>query len=373
MKPEIEDLIEIYENKEKCRQRIVDAAKRTPIPDLAEALDVQDKINFGKNRQRAEMLKQNEVFLKELSGIKDRLGERFFRLWEEKMPSLAPKTQEKYDKYTDNLILKSDFAEPRVVIFSEDVDSERDLFFDGPPLELVIVEGDRQDLESLSFKLRCKKKVFYRYVIKWGEFCTNWHVSKHWHGNLKLLHKHILPPVIVERDEKNHNLPVVIRLGAWATREDVEQAWKNVEKIMKEAHICRERESENFLRDKIWHQLNKKEAMSPLSIARFWAKKFPEEIDLDIIWKITWDEEGFANVPLKQRLEEVLSGDKQLGELKGRFLAERDFYIRVSFKDKVKKAIKKTEKRLKRLGSEELDRNRQKLLCKAHAPKSGEK
>lgn len=91
MKQEIEDLIEIYGNRKKYQQRITDLSRiNDPSMDklstLLEKHKIKDKIDFGKNRQRAEMLKQNELFLKELSGIKNRLGEKFFRLMEETIP-----------------------------------------------------------------------------------------------------------------------------------------------------------------------------------------------------------------------------------------------------------------------------------------------
>lgn len=400
MKPEIEDLIEIYGNKEKYRQRIIDVAKKTPIPDLAEALDVQDKINFGKNRQRAELLKQNEDFLKELSGIKNRLGEKFFKLMEDEITMEG----NLIEASSEAALLKSDFAEPKIIIqlmsspepgaeldiwyclpgtlpgTGSEIDLMCDSFFDGPPLEWVILDEDNEifnptckRIETPAFKLRCKKKVFNRYLDKWIEFLTKWHISREWNGDLQYLYVHSLPSVIVERDDESHNLPVVIRLGAWATLEDVKEAWTTVERTMKEAHIYRERESENFLRDHIWSQLNKRESMSPLNIARFWAEKFPKEIDLEVIEKLARADDTFEKEKPEGLLEEINS-DPYMGELKGRFIEARKAFIKTGLKDRVKKSIKKTEEKIRRLGSEDWDRNRAKIFRRAEpVPKTGEK
>lgn len=371
MQPETEELIEIYGNIEKHRQRIADAAKRAPIPDIPEVHNAQDKLNFGKNRQRAEILKLNDAFLKELSGIKNRLGEKFFRVMEGELIEAGSKAA----------LLKSDFAEPKIAIeqaftpdyseypaylyylpgtrISEDgfpeseIDLGRDSFFNDQPLEWVIMheyDPDYKQIGTPSFKLRCMEEVYNRYLDKWNEFLTKWHISIDWNGDLQYLHLHSLPSVIVERDDKNHNLPVVIRLGAWATSDDIKRAWPRVEEIMKEAQIFRERESEViiFIRDICWFRMNKKDAILPSKIAHFWAEKFPKEINLEVIEKVTRDEDSFENVPLEERLEEVLSEDPKMAELRGRFFEARKIFIRSGLKDKVKKSIKKTEKRIKR-------------------------
>jgi len=411
MKPEIEELIEIYENGEKYLARIDAAAKVRPVPDIGEILNVQSKISFGKDRQRAELLKLNENFLKELSGIKNRLGDKFFKLMEEEIPRAAVESPARYfrkherDPIMERLpsdpgtffgeceeaLLKSDFAEPRVVLEKEIYDAsdefpsyvyflpgtpidgggwpeseidEKDPFFNGPPLEWVIVNYREVELEDPDFKLRCKEEVFLNYLNTWNEFLTKWHISINWDGDLQYLHVHALPSVIVERDNKNHNLPVIIHLGAWATSDDVKRAWPRIEAIMKEARIYRERESEDrlFIRDMIWFRQNRGEALSPSKIAHFWAEKFPAEIDLEVMEKVTRDEETFEDVPLEERLEEVLSDDPKMAELRGRFIEARKAFIRIGLKDKVKKSIKKTEEKIKRLGSEDWDRNREKLL-----------
>jgi len=411
MKPEIEELIETYGNIEKYRQRIADMAKRTSIPSIAEyiteALNLSAKINFGKNRQRAELLKQNELFLEELSGIKNRLGETFFRLKHEEIDELGPRA---FRAARRDALSKSDFAEPTVVIedwFCEEhgsefgtpiysrpgtptegdglpeseVDIGRDPFFDCEHLDVVAVDrrdydADPELLGRPAFKSRCKEKVFERYLAKWDEFLNKWHISINWNGDLQYLHVHSLPSVIVERDEKNHNMPVIIHLGAWATLEDVKEAWVTVEEIMKEARIFRERESEDkiFIRDMIWFRMNKEDATSPSKIAHFWAEKFPKEIDLEVIEKVTGNEDTFENVPLEERLEEVLSEDPKMAELRGRFIEARKAFIRIGLKDKVKKSIKKTEEKIKRLGSEDWDRNRIKVFHRGEPfQKKGEK
>lgn len=69
--------------------------------------------------------------------------------------------------------------------------------------------------------------------------------------------------------------------------------------------MYRERESEKFLRDRIWYKQNKFLAMTPLKIAREWAKRFPNEIDLEVIEKLTRDEESLAH---RARLDGYPSG-----------------------------------------------------------------
>jgi hypothetical protein len=378
MKPEIEKLVETYRK------------------NIAEAPNAQDKPDFGKNRQRAEILKQNEIFLKELSGIKNRLGEKYFKLREEEIAEDALESPGRFFSACDGILLKSDFAEPKIIIahmlfhehgsdigyvyylpgtpigedgFPEsEIDRERDPLFDGWPLEWIVLDESELELDGEPmggplFMSRCKLKVWERYWMKWYDFCTRWHISSTWNGDLQDLHLHSLPSVIVEREDANNpNLPVSIRLSAWATREDVEEAWPAVEQIMKEARVYRERESKNFRRDDIWYRLNKEEHMSPSEIARFWAEKIPKEIDLEVIKKVTGGEDTFEGVPLEERLEETLSDDPKLAELRGRFIEARKTFIRTSLKDKVKKSIINTEKKIKRIGSEDFDRNRLRLL-----------
>ena len=384
MKPEIEDLIEIYGNKERYMQRIEEAIHLAPIPDIAEARNLQAKIQFGKDRQRGELLKQNKVFLNELEQIKNRLGEKFFKL----LDSLA----DNLEQYGD-ILSKADVAEPIILLAAwlpsehsefpevfyylpgtrKDNDGRpesivkpgKDPLFDGLPLEWIILDEKEfhpEKMGTAKFIALRKIEVFYKYWGGWSRFLEKWHISTNWDGDLQCLHVHSLPTLIVELDRDHHNLPVVIRLGAWATTDDIQRAWPRVKEIMKEARIFRERESDNFLRDYIWYQLNKKDAMSPLSIARFWAEKFPKEIDLKIVEEITKNEDTFEKVPLEKRLEEVLSGDLQMAELKGRFIEDRKAFIKTGLKDKVKKSIKKIEEKIKRLGSEDWDRNRLKLL-----------
>jgi len=406
MKPEIKNLVEIYGNREKYRQRITDLSKKKyqqprtdlykdRLSDFLEKHEIESKIDFGKNRQRAELLKQNGSFLNELSGIKNRLGEKFFKLMEEEITVEGNISEAALEKASKDALLKSDFAEPKIIIRNvfipedgadpdyvfylpdtpmleddspeSEIDLERDPLFDSPPLEWVILDELDPDciwIGTPLFMLQCKEEVFKRYLDRWNAFLTKWHISTSWNGDVSCLHNHTLPSVIVEHDVKNYNLPVVIRVGAWAILEDVKEAWATVERTMKEARVYRERESENFLRDYIWYQLNKKDAMSPLSIARFWAEKFPKEFDLEVIEKVTRDENTFEDVPMEERLEEVLSDDPKMAELRGKFIEARRTFIRTGLKDKVKKSIKKTEEKIKRLGSEEWDRNRSRLFKK---------
>jgi len=417
MKQEILDLIDIYENEEIYRQRISDAAHKELIPDIAEALNLQSKISFGKNRQRAELLKLNEIFLKELSGIINRLGEKFFKLNEEEFPALALESPETFFTYGDDLISSSDFLKPKIIIHdliwlegpnsepqsiyylpdtSEispgepvfglepgnryeptfEIDPPKDPYFDGFPLEVVTVSRNDKDFDRIKepeFLFRCKKKVFERYCIKWIEFLEKWHISCNWDGDLDNLHLHSLPSVIIERDNKYKNLPIVIRLGAWATLNDLKKTWPTVERLMKEARLYRERESDNFIRDLSWYRMNKEEGMSPAKIARFWADKFPKEIDREIIEKITRDDDTFENVDLEDRLKEVLSGDPNLTELRDRFKEERALFLRNGLKEKVKKSIKNLSEKINRFGSEKWDRNQKRLLQRAVPPKDRDK
>lgn len=391
MSKEIEDLIEIYEHKDEHRQRIRQATTRVPIPDIAEALTLQERIQFGKNRQRAELLKQNEMFSKELEAIKQRLGKRFFDLAEtiinDDSPSSIyasvleavshsafadPEIVFVHTEYLDPGVVEHHYYRPGTPLATDgapiyDIEPSGDPLFDGFPLEYVIIDpvqdwDKAERIGTQAFRDECKLKVYEHYLDKWIAFLDKWHISLNWNGDLQYLHVHSLPSVIVELDQGSHNLPVVIRLGAWATYDDVKDAWPKVEQTLKEAHVYRERESENFLRDYIWYRQNKEDSLSPASIAREWAKMFPKEIDLEIIEKLTRDEDAFEAVPLKERLEEVLSGDPAMAELKGRFIEARKAYISSGLRDKVKKSIKKTEEKIKRFGSDEWDRNRQRLL-----------
>jgi hypothetical protein len=396
VKQEILDLIDIYENKEKYLLCIDAAAKKEPIPDIAEALNLQSKIDFGKNRQRAELLKLNEVFLKELLGIKSRLGEKFLKFVEEV-------DREGPHDYKEDLI-KSDFAEPRVIISHSFIDeqsdypsevyylpgtrienddwpeheiSEEDSYFKGKPLEWVVVPEDELfniNIDDPKFRFRCKEKVFSRYAAKWFEFLTKWHISHLWNGDLEYLHVHSLPSVVIGIDLDNRNLPIVIRLGAWASVDDLRKAWPEIERKRTEANIRQETEknSKKFIRDLVWYQM-KKDGMSYADVAHFWADKFPHEILLDITEKITKGDSSFENinaqgkeenVPLEERLKEIQSAgpDDPVYPLKVRLEVEREPYIRTEVKDKVKKQIKSIEGQIKRLSSEEWDINQERLF-----------
>jgi hypothetical protein len=406
MKKEIEDLIESYANREKYQMLIDEEANKgkrkdkvgplniNDIPDIAKILNIQNKISFGKDRQRAELLKQNAVFLNELERIKNRLGKSFFKLFDLEIDDLD---------ILKETLFQSDFAEPVILISTmvpdehsnspkflyytpgtpkdidgwpeEIVERKEDPLFEGLPLEWIIVSEEELEykrpgipalgmagLATPEFISRSKSRIFNRYWKEWSSFLERWHISTNWDGDLKYLHVHALPSVIIELDRKNYNLPVIIRLGAWATLEDVKENWATVERKMKEVHIYRERESESFPRDQIWYRLNKEEMMSPSKIAQFWAGKVPKEIDLEVIEKVTRDEGAFEDVHMEERLEEILSDDPKMDELRGRFIEARKAFIRIGLKDKVKKSIKKTEQRIRRIGSEDWDRNRERLL-----------
>lgn len=86
MNNEIKYLIEIY--KKKRASSVEKTGVR--IGKIAERLNFQDKTSFDKNRQRAELLKRNSVFLEELRGIKKRLSENFFELFEYEQMELYP-------------------------------------------------------------------------------------------------------------------------------------------------------------------------------------------------------------------------------------------------------------------------------------------
>lgn len=408
MKKEIEDLIEIYENREKYQEAADNALKAEPLPRLAEGLNILNNISFGKNRQRAELLKLNENFLKELSGIKNRLGDKFFRLMEEEIPEAAIGDPALFFHAADDIMLKSDFAEPKVILshtfvferedfpssvfylpgtligtndWPESTVEEEDPYFAGDPLEWVIVPDyeltHNIKLDDPKFKFQCKKQVFTNYQNKWNEFLTKWHISGNWNGDLENLHVHSLPSVIVESDRKNHNTPVIIHVGVSATEDDLRRAWPQVEEIMKEARVFRVREPKDkpFLRDLIWYRLNKEESLSPSKIARDWAKRCRREIDLELIEKLIKHEPEFEKETPEGLLEEVNSDSSAgMAELRGRFLEARKAFVQTGLKDQVKKSIKNTEKKIMRLSSEEWDRNRARLLFeRAVAPKDAEK
>jgi hypothetical protein len=365
MKSDIERLIEEYRSQKDSKGKAREAAK----------------VESGKDGQRVKLLKQNEVFLTEFNTIKARLGQKFFSLLETPAPDAAAHRE---------AVLNSDFAEPRFVIeryvlAKEDLefeyyyaslggipydegkafsDLDYDQVFNGPAPELIVIpehQLDEIDIWTKEHKDWSKIEVYNRFYKAWQSFLEKWHIAISWKGDLGSLHLHSVPSVIVELDAKNHNLPVVIRVGAWATRDDVGDAWPAVRKKMKEAHVYMARKNDNARRDEIWHKQNRRLEMSPLQIAREWAKRFPKEIDLEVIKKLTMKEETFMGVAPEEVLEEVLSGDPSMAELKGRFIEARKAYISSGLRDRIKKSIQATERKIKRLGSEDWDRNRERL------------
>lgn len=167
--------------------------------------------DLGKSvSQRAELLKQNELFLNQRESIKKRLGDKFLKLLEERMDDTYPSRPQ-----AD--ITESDFAEPVVVLVSSyyvdvgtlehryylpgtpigtdqlplaEIEPIKDSLFGGFPLEWVLiddqVERDQvQQIDIRSFKDSCKVKVFERYWLKWYEFSDRGHISMNWNGDLR--------------------------------------------------------------------------------------------------------------------------------------------------------------------------------------------
>jgi hypothetical protein len=80
---------------------------------------IQDsRIDFDKKEQRTELLKRNERFLNELNGIKDRLGQKFF-----KVRNISNKTIRQISD--DNPLLKMDYPKLKFILLKSKDETEK--------------------------------------------------------------------------------------------------------------------------------------------------------------------------------------------------------------------------------------------------------
>lgn len=363
---ELENLLEVYANKDKYLGELKSLNdpqqnKKLSLAERFNALfELQHRLDFGKKRQSGWLLKYNDDFLNELSSIKSRLGENFFKILEEV----------EYDQpgELDIFLRSSDFVEPTITTEAEllatlpldsntsDIQLPKDPYFLCTHLDFIVFEDEELEQKNVDKSLRlrkCKVKIFFRYLNKWQEFCVKWNLSIEWSGNIDYLQFQTPPALKVQQDKTNRNYPIVIRLGKWATRDDLEKTWETVERLMQQIGLWREREGEKFLRDLIWFQLNKKINWPPSKIAEYWVSKFPREYDLNILKKAMkkeWQYDEYNDKDWADLLVKIYSRNKDVEEFRTKFLIERSVYLKTGLRERIKKSLAKINKQIKRQG-----------------------
>jgi len=248
---------------------------------------------WDRNTQRAELLKRNANFLKELENVKEELGgDLFFKVRNISFNEIM------MDKTRENILLKNDY--PKNPIYRLD--------------------------KKCWEKLRIGQDIIKRYTIlereykpKWKEFCIRWHIEPKWNGNISSLKKFMRPPLLLHRVEDNKRgiSTIILTIDNWTINKDIRDAWHEVEKYQNIIWKKQEKRT-NFMRDLCWYDLSEKCGMKPKQIAELWVQKFPEEIDLFVVRRMKKEIEKEKKEKLKGR---VLTDSQWLNEIKFGFLS----------------------------------------------------
>lgn len=204
---------------------------------------------------------------------------------------------------------------------------------------------------------------------EWINFCTRWHISFRWDGQLESLAKFILSSpqifyyksnmsqILAELEHKgatnahlyelgegtstladllNEKSILILRIDAHTTLKDIRKRWHEIQKLQRRLFDYKAEGKSNFGRDLCWYDLNKKYNLKPRKIAKLWIEHCPEDIDILIIKKIKRENEKEIRETLKGKAV-ILDDYKELlkqiknGELKEKFKYifddEREFYI----------------------------------------------
>jgi len=302
----------------------------------------ESKKPFHIENQRAELLKRNEMFLKELEGRSKRLGKEFFKIKE-----LSRENLEELSK--DNILLKLDYPKVKIMqidcpveeakyanilsaYYGYDSDRydpiseiEKDSFFESRDIDTILVYDE--DLDNIRTKIEFKLTVLDGYKEEWKRFCIKWHINNKWNGDLSNLSEYQYPH--------------------------------------------KERKRSNFNRDLCWYDLNKKKGYSPGGIAKLWLNYRPEDIDRLVATKIIKKYEILKGVSIADFLEEILSDDPEIKEIRDDFEEEKKIYatgqvgrakFTPRFIDVIKKAINRMDKRIKRLNLPSPSRKKEKKI-----------
>lgn len=369
---------------------------------ISEALKIREK-KFAKTNQRSELLARNEIFNKELEEIKNIIGEEFFKLKDVHTDDLRQLPEYKrilsdidYPKIKleihpsikvigRGLIVDVETSQkdPVLEVFESMQESSKekeshklveaveDVLNDNPFKSKLMYEllpisfvGKKRNLNTIYIlKPRPKNKpthmdrliVLERYKQKWKEFCDKWHIKYGWHGDFSRLYKFQKSLIQISVDTKNLHLPISIKIGPWTSKKDIDKKFREIKELQKSI-IYKEEESSNFARDLCWYDLSQK-GLKPREIAELWIRKYPEEIDEWVAQKIIKKYPIFKEVSVKEFLDEIRSGNSQVKEARDDFKEEKELYttgqtehgkFTPRFIDKIKKAIKSMDERIKR-------------------------
>lgn len=307
----------------------------------------ESKKPFHIENQRGELLKRNEMFLKELEGISKRLGKEFFKTKElsrEKLGELS----------NDNILLKLDYPKVKIMeidcpveeaeladfykefwgspkeIYDPLSEIERDSFFESRDIDTILVYD--KDLDNIRTKIEFKLTVLDRYKKEWKIFCVKWRIDNKWNGNLSNL---------------------LISIGF-----DYRSLYKKGK-------------GSNFNRDLCWYDLNKKKGYSPGGIAKLWLKYRPEDIDKLVAQKIKRKYKISKGMSISDFLKKIKSDDPRMKEIRDDFEEEKKIYatgqvgrakFTPRFIDVIKKAINRMDKRIKRLDLPSPSRKKEKKI-----------
>ena len=270
--------------------------------------------NLKKISQRAELIKRNPDFQKELKGIIDQLGGR------------APK-------------LLDDFIQ-------------------------IMIE-DRSSIANRA-KNGYFPKGFFNLQEDWENFCNKWRIDYAWDRQPETLEKFLLSgvsltkrPAYLEDVERE----ISISIEPTTTLNDIISLWPEVEKAQKEVFGGKALDMKNLSRDLCWYDLSKKYRFSKRQIADFWAKNFPEDIDRLVIRRFKKEHKKFEKEDDEKLLDKIKSGLIPKDEIM-EFNEDKKFYVTGKdvrgkmtppFMDLIKKSISNLETKIETVLSQNQD------------------
>lgn len=335
---------------------------------------------FGRKEQRAELLRRNEIFLRQFKQILGIVGKEFFKvkniseakLLEEssnnKLLELNyPKVKKKVEPffYDEEETGEQGFSSTKIAPdkYDQYIESTID---ESDPLSFLldpnlVTTSDPSDKE---ITIRDRLAVLHGYKNLWETFCDRWHIDVNWDGKLGHLSRFQRPYIQIAYNENNKIFPIIIRISSWTTQKDLRKNWKGVKGIQ-EKIFHKEKKSSNFSRDLYWYDLYKK-GKTTRDILELWADKCPEDIDKLVAQAFI---KNFKNkyktligISISNFLEKLKSDDPDMKDIKEDYKSEKELYVtggtglgKISsrFQDLIKSTIKNFELKINRVRFQE--------------------
>lgn len=312
------------------------------------------KRDFDISAQKAELLRRNRKFLKELEkklnwtrldGFREEFQEQvkeFRETWTNRYylkirKELFGKLKKRRSKIVEKIIDKNSVEE----IGSKDITAMFHRFID-----------DEVEEES-----RIELKFHYQgRILDWDKFCKKWNIHHEWDGDLNTLNDYLKPPIELLHVKGGDDFApsLLLKITEWTTLNDVKDIWGTVEKYQKKMGKKWEKRT-NFTRDLCRYDLAKEHGLKPRQIAEIWIEEFPDEIDILVArrMKKKIHKEDFKGRALDdyELINEIKSGYLK-EKYKSYYEDERTFYttgktgdstLNPPFIDAIKKSIKRME------------------------------